>query len=335
MRAIIPSTLRSVTEMPINLGVEQVRRHKQQLQYFFTKFSEQLEEQVYEPFLAYKIDGKQFDNSGALWFRESDLDQRSLKLVQTIEDSYMSTSFFTAANGKIGSRGYVYYASAARDDDSMRAILRLINHADTSARLLRDLYSQHKNRWEFGIYALLDDIRYKLLLIDELDGAITRDNVNLLNQSIIVFYDYVELFPDAPETLKALKESGKHLALITTSERRMIMPVLEKYNIADLFETVITDDDIEKAERKPHPRPLLMALECMGGTPDKAIMVGDRDKDIVAGRNAGTDSVLFCSVEHQRHYNLEKLMEHKPTYIISEFRDLVRVADGKLKQPRL
>lgn len=41
----------------------------------------------------------------------------------------------------------------------------------------------------------------------------------------------VELFPDAPEVLKELKESGKHLALITTSERRMVMPALEKYKM--------------------------------------------------------------------------------------------------------
>lgn len=138
----------------------------------------------------------------------------------------------------------------------------------------------------------------------------------------------VELFPDAPEVLKELKDSGKHLALITTSERRMIMPALEKYKITDLFETIVTDDDVEKSERKPHPEPLLMALERMGGTPDKAIMVGDRDKDILGGHNAGTDSVLFYSVEHQRHYKIERFLEHKPTYIISEFRDLIKVANG-------
>lgn len=136
----------------------------------------------------------------------------------------------------------------------------------------------------------------------------------------------VELFPDAPEVLKELKDSGKHLALITTSERRMVMPALEKYGITELFETIITDDDIEKAERKPHPKPLLMALERIGGTPNNAIMVGDRDKDILAGQNAGMDTALFCSVEHQKHYSLEKLMQHKPTYVMSEFKDLIKVA---------
>lgn len=145
----------------------------------------------------------------------------------------------------------------------------------------------------------------------------------------------VELFPDTPEVLKELKDSGKHLALITTSERRMVMPALKKYGIAELFETIITDDDIEKVERKPHPKPLLMALERMGGTPDKAIMVGDRDKDILAGQNAGMDTALFCSVEHQKHYSLEKLMQHKPTYVLSKFSNLLKIVNGKARQPRL
>lgn len=149
--------------------------------------------------------------------------------------------------------------------------------------------------------------------------------MNQANEIVVSRSPDVELFPDTPEVLKELKESGKHLALITTSERRMIVSALEKYKIADLFETIITDDDVEKAERKPHPKPLLMALERMGGTPGKAVMVGDRDKDIVAARNTGMDSVLFCSAEHQKHYSIEKLMAHKPTYVIRKFKDLIKI----------
>lgn len=144
----------------------------------------------------------------------------------------------------------------------------------------------------------------------------------------------VELFPDVVEVLRKLKDSGKHLALITTSERRMVTPALKKHGIMGLFETIITDDDITKAERKPHAKPLLMALERMGGTPERSIMVGDRDKDILAGQNAGTDTVLFYSAEHKKHYRLEKLIQHKPTYVISEFRDLLKIADGKSVQPQ-
>lgn len=156
------------------------------------------------------------------------------------------------------------------------------------------------------------------------EAAKALDEANMI---VVSRLPDVELFPDAPEVLAKLKEHGMHLALITASERRMVEPVLEKYGIADLFEVIIADDDIEKAERKPNPKPLYMALEKMGGNVEEAIMVGDRDKDILAGHNAGVDSVLFCSAEHQQHYDINKLTEYKPTYVISEFRDLLKVVD--------
>ena len=135
----------------------------------------------------------------------------------------------------------------------------------------------------------------------------------------------IELFPGAREVLFELKQKGKHLALVTTSEYRMIAPTLEKFDLLDVFETIITDDDIKKSERKPHPKPLRMALERMDGSPELAIMVGDRDKDIVAGRNAGMASALFCGPEHRQHYNFDTLIKYQPTYVMTEFSDLLTI----------
>ncbi len=150
------------------------------------------------------------------------------------------------------------------------------------------------------------------------------ESFDLLHSRLI----QVELYADALDVLTKLNKSGKHLALVTTSQRRLIIPVLKRYNLTNLFKAIITDDDIEKPYRKPHPKSLHMALERMGGMPERAIMVGDRDKDIVGGCNAGMDSVLFCSIEHQQHYSFEKLMEYRPTYVISAFRDLLKVIEG-------
>jgi len=136
----------------------------------------------------------------------------------------------------------------------------------------------------------------------------------------------VELFPGARDVLVQLKENGKHLALVTTSEYRMIAPILEKFDLLSLFEAIVTDDDIERSERKPHPKPLFIALERMGGAPDAAIMVGDRDKDIEAGHSAGMASALFYGSEHRLHYNFEKLMAYNPTYVMKEFSDLLTIA---------
>jgi pyrophosphatase PpaX len=196
--------------------------------------------------------------------------------------------------------------------DALNEVLQKRGHKLTRQRLI-------ESTWGFVAY-ITEHID---ISPDEAAKAMSEAGEIVVNRS-----PDVELFPDAPEVLKKLNDHGKHLALITTSEHRMVMPALEKYGITELFEAIITDDDIEKAERKPNPKPLLMALERMGGTPTKAIMVGDRDKDIVAGQNAGTDTVLFCSPEHQKHYSLDKLMTHKPTYAISELRDLLKITQN-------
>lgn len=141
----------------------------------------------------------------------------------------------------------------------------------------------------------------------------------------------VELYPGAAETLKTLKNSGKHLALITTSRRCLIEPVLNKFDLSNLFEAVICDEDIPFERRKPQADSLYLALQKMGGTPAEAIMVGDRDKDILAGKNAGMDSVLFYSGEHQQFYKLEELTKHEPTFVMQEFEELVGIVGGSYK----
>jgi len=42
------------------------------------------------------------------------------------------------------------------------------------------------------------------------------------------------------------------------------------------------------AERKPHPRPLLTAVEQLGVEPDRTLFVGDSDSDQLTARRAGT-----------------------------------------------
>lgn len=136
----------------------------------------------------------------------------------------------------------------------------------------------------------------------------------------------VELYPDAIDVLNDLKKSGKKLAVITSSIRSVVTPLLEKFKLNDLFDAVVCIEDTE--HRKPHAEPLQKALEILGGNEEEAVMIGDTEKDILAAHNAGVDSILFYPVEHQEFYKLEKLMEHKPTYVVSEFWDITKIASG-------
>lgn len=136
----------------------------------------------------------------------------------------------------------------------------------------------------------------------------------------------VELYPHAADVLGNLKAEEKHVALVTSSWRRVITPLLKKFRLDKAFDVIICTEDT--AHTKPHPEPLQKALALLGGTEDKAIMIGDSARDINAAANAGIDSALFYPPIHQEFYNLAELLDHNPTYVISDFGDIARLAKG-------
>lgn len=138
---------------------------------------------------------------------------------------------------------------------------------------------------------------------------------------------HVELYPDAIDVLHTLKSDEKHLAVITSSIRTVVEPLLEKFNMRDLFETIVCIEDT--ANRKPHAEPLELALSRMGGDKFSAVMIGDTEKDICAANNANIDSILFYPPEHKDFYSLENLCEHNPTYVINDFKDVLKIVNTK------
>ena len=133
----------------------------------------------------------------------------------------------------------------------------------------------------------------------------------------------VELYPEALEVLNEFKARGKQTALITSSNRANIEPLLEKYDLHALFDVVVAREDT--AEQKPHPEPLEKALALLGGTKEQAVMIGDSDKDLGAANNAGIDSILFYPKEHAKFYDLKTLQSYKPTHVVGNFKEILDI----------
>jgi HAD superfamily hydrolase (TIGR01549 family) len=131
------------------------------------------------------------------------------------------------------------------------------------------------------------------------------------------------LYPDALEVLEGLKAANKKLALITSSIHENIEHLLEKHHVGSFFNVIIASDDVQ--HHKPHPESLEKALAYFG-SPSKelVLMIGDSDKDIGAAKNAGVDSMLFYPPEHSKFYSLDNLRQLGPTYIVNDFRDVLK-----------
>lgn len=136
----------------------------------------------------------------------------------------------------------------------------------------------------------------------------------------------VELYPDALYVLDALHNAGKNIALISSSSHENISIPLLKHDVLQYFDVIISAEDFE--HHKPHPEPLEKAFARLGGIDrSRAIMIGDSDKDLGAARNFSCDSVLFYPPEHEKFYKLSELKKLDPTYIVSDFRDVIAIVN--------
>jgi len=144
-----------------------------------------------------------------------------------------------------------------------------------------------------------------------------------IRQAVFKRLPSVELYPDALFVLESLRSKGKKLALITSGSKHIVTETINKYNLTKMFDVIITKEDV--SNHKPHPEPLDLGMKLLGATKNKTIMIGDTDNDIGAANNVGIDSILFFPPEHKKFYDIEKLKEHKPTHIVSDFRHIIEI----------
>lgn len=71
------------------------------------------------------------------------------------------------------------------------------------------------------------------------------------DMAIDAYRDEVECKPFAKKYVLKLKESGKKLAVATSSDRQLIIPALERLEILDMFDTVVTVDEVERGKGFP------------------------------------------------------------------------------------
>jgi HAD superfamily hydrolase (TIGR01509 family) len=111
-----------------------------------------------------------------------------------------------------------------------------------------------------------------------------------------VFEDDVDLVPGAEPLLKKLHERNVKLGLVTSTLGRFIefkLIPLKKCGLRDLFQSVITLDDVKN--RKPSGDPLVECAKRLGEYPEKCAYLGDATVDIIAGKAAGMKTIAVLT----------------------------------------
>jgi len=126
--------------------------------------------------------------------------------------------------------------------------------------------------------------------------------------------DRTVLYPGVREVLEYFR--GKRRLVVSNKMHRLTVAVVRGLGVADQFDAILGGDSA--AEKKPHPALLHLALEKFHITATSALMVGDGDTDIEAGKRAG---VMTCGVTYGLG-NKADLIAAQPDYLIDNLTGL-------------
>lgn len=97
------------------------------------------------------------------------------------------------------------------------------------------------------------------------------------------------LVPGARSSLERLKGAGLVLGVVSSGDGARVRAEMAALEVAALFATAVCGG--ETARRKPHPEPLLLALERLGLAPGECAYVGDSPEDVTMAKAAGAFAV--------------------------------------------
>jgi HAD superfamily hydrolase (TIGR01509 family) len=89
-----------------------------------------------------------------------------------------------------------------------------------------------------------------------------------------------------PDALRQLRRAGVAIGVVTAKARRRFTADASRAGLADLIDVSVCVEDAPVP--KPDPAPLRVVLEALGAPASEALMVGDTEVDVIAGRRAGT-----------------------------------------------
>lgn len=126
--------------------------------------------------------------------------------------------------------------------------------------------------------------------IDESDAAFEPLRQRLLQVYRENIARETRLFDGMESLLAQLEQRGCNWGVVTNKPGWLTEPLLEALEIKSRAATIISGDTLH--ERKPHPAPMLLACRQAGSDAAHCLYVGDAERDIQAGRNAGMRTLV-------------------------------------------
>lgn len=134
---------------------------------------------------------------------------------------------------------------------------------------------------------------------------------------------YVDLFPNALETLSALHKANIKTAIVTNKMRDVTLIGLELTGLDEYFtaERIISLSDVSVG--KPNPEGIIKAMKVLNSKKDTTLIVGDSYHDLEAGQKAGIQTAGVTWSERGEDF----LRSYNPSYMINDLYELLHLVE--------
>ena len=123
---------------------------------------------------------------------------------------------------------------------------------------------------------------------------------------------HLKSYAGVDEALATLHGAGARLAVVTSKTHALARRGLVRCGLNEYFGVLVGADDV--AQHKPHPAPVLAALDRLSADPMDTVFIGDSPHDMEAGRAAGVQTAAALWGPFSR----EVLASASPDHWLSE-----------------
>jgi HAD superfamily hydrolase (TIGR01509 family) len=155
----------------------------------------------------------------------------------------------------------------------------------------REAWGQYLRR-PFYLHRDLFRETYKLFA-EKLDATPTPEFLDWVHEEQRqVLVDHLELRPGCLETLRALREEGLHIGIVSNIDEDYLEPMMDRADLGDVVHTRTSSEEARSC--KPDSRIFHYALEKAGVAAEEALFVGDSpEADVLGAHRVGMQSVLI------------------------------------------
>ncbi|HCC69338.1 MAG TPA: hypothetical protein DEP99_05570 [Nitrospiraceae bacterium] len=162
--------------------------------------------------------------------------------------------------------------------DSIQDITDALNYALAPLNIGPFSTAEIKEKVGSGITKLIEGF-----IPEEKSGMRDEITKRFLEQYSAHLLDNTNAYPGVKETLLKLGDYRK--AVVSNKREALSKAVLDGLGLANFFDVILGSDSVP--EKKPSPAPIIKVLETLGIDKDEAMIVGDSNLDIEAGKKAG------------------------------------------------